>query len=99
MVDHRNSPGVPAEMIQAAAKAGKQVAGGEADQVTEIATMTCSHCSAIVIPNPLRTREREWCSKCDHYICDGCAAIMAASGECLPMKKRFDLLYDRLTAT
>jgi hypothetical protein len=69
MVDHRASPGV-----------SHNRPGG---QLLEAATITCKHCQAQIIRNPMRTRERAWCPKCDSYICDRCEAIrVAAGGEC-----------------
>jgi hypothetical protein len=51
--------------------------------VLELPTLTCSHCSQIMAVNPLRTRERGYCRKCDHYICDNCNAQRVVSGgEC-----------------
>ena len=67
LIDHRDSPG--------AGPVGK-------GQVFEAPTFCCSHCCAVVIINPLRTRSREYCAKCNHYICDTCGAIKAATGEC-----------------
>lgn len=40
--------------------------------VVERDTSTCTHCQCVVVLNPLRSRERGYCSKCDHYICDEC---------------------------
>jgi hypothetical protein len=56
----------------------------------EADTHTCSHCDAIVMLNPLRTRERGYCRACDKYICDNCNAIKARTLECRPMKKVID---------
>ncbi len=80
LIDHRNSPGVPVGF------GGSCVAVG-AGQAFEAATITCSHCQAIVVLNPERDRERAWCAKCDHYICDGCGAAR----ECVPFAKTLDL--------
>lgn len=55
MIDHRASPGT--------AEVGE-------GQLFEAATITCSHCQAVVIISPTRTRPRGYCAKCDHYICD-----------------------------
>jgi hypothetical protein len=44
-------------------------------KVFEADTLTCSHCKASQIKNPLRTRPREHCFKCNHYICDACAFL------------------------
>lgn len=54
----------------------------------ESATITCSHCHAIVVLNPDRSRPRHYCAKCDHYVCDGCAVL----GECRPLNQVFDAL-------
>lgn len=35
----------------------------------------CYHCGGHVIPNPGRTRAREYCRHCNHYVCDGCWAV------------------------
>lgn len=42
--------------------------------VQEVPTLTCIHCGVIVILNPERRRDRHFCYKCDHYVCDkpGC---------------------------
>ncbi len=56
----------------------------------ESATITCSHCHRVVVLNPQRTRERGYCAKCDHYLCDGCTA----GGECLPLNKVLDELQN-----
>lgn len=54
--------------------------------VLELATITCSHCQRQIIRNPARTRDRAFCAKCDHYICDECGA----AGGCVPYAKRLD---------
>src|SRR5690242_5306951 len=46
----------------------------------EIPLYVCSHCQAQVVVNPLRTRDRAYCPKCDHVICDKCEAARVASG-------------------
>lgn len=79
LVDHRDSPGLTEEAVH---RAGMPVGSGRG--VFETATFTCTHCTTVVVMNPLRTRDRAYCSKCDRYICDGCGAAMAASGVCRP---------------
>ena len=63
----------------------------------ECATLTCSHCQTILIVNPLRTRERAYCSSCDHYLCDACGAARAAGGggPCLTFKHRIEEEQER----
>lgn len=59
----------------------------------ECPTYTCHHCQNVVIMNPLRTRSREYCPKCDHFICDGCGLKRKLDGgDCLPLKKVMDEL-------
>lgn len=69
LIDHQASPGMPREL------AGRPLdpALGEG-KVFEAATLTCAHCKVVVIKNPSRQRERAFCRKCMHYICDFCAA-------------------------
>lgn len=52
----------------------------------ELKIFTCSHCQNPILVNPWRTRERAWCRKCDHYICDGCGAELHRTGLCKPFR-------------
>lgn len=57
----------------------------------ELPVVTCSHCQAQVVLNPLRTRDRAYCPKCDHYICDVCeGARVASGGACKTFKQLAD---------
>lgn len=54
-----------------------------AGSLFEAPIVTCSHCQRGVVINPDRTRAREYCPKCDHYICDECGlARKLNGGEC-----------------
>lgn len=64
MVDHRASPGLPGDPLRGEGK------------LFEAKTNHCNHCGRVVIMNPLRTRDRCYCSKCDKYICDDCGLEM-----------------------
>jgi hypothetical protein len=77
MVDHRASPGLPEDIAR---QAGYDPALCREGKTFEQATLGCYHCGAHVVVNPLRTRDRGWCSKCDRYICDACAAAMKETG-------------------
>ena len=88
MIDNRFGPGVSEDLIKSSGRDASIVGPGV---LFESATITCSHCQFIVILNPDRSRERHYCSKCDHYICDGCSVL----GECLPMQKVFDDLQNQ----
>lgn len=89
LIDHTFSPGITPEMLHAVGVGGPAVG---ADRKGEFATVTCSHCCAVVVLNPLRTRDRSYCAKCDAYICDGCGAAMAASGVCVSIDRLFDFV-------
>lgn len=67
MIDHRATEAVPDEIM---IKSGLPAGAGRG--LFESPTYTCSHCQHVVVMNPQRTREREYCRKCDSYICDGC---------------------------
>lgn len=86
LIDNTFGPGVPDSIIQEAAKNGKYFAHSGEGQRLESGTITCSHCHTIVILNPERIRARNYCSKCDHYICDnpGC------NTGCFTMNQRID---------
>lgn len=71
LIDHRASPGTTLVPEGAA---------------YESATITCSHCQTVVVLNPLRTRERGYCRRCDHYVCDN----PACNVECTPYTKILD---------
>lgn len=80
-IDHTASPGVSADVLRAAGIEGPAVPGGT---LFESATASCSHCTVAVILNPDRSRPRNYCARCDHYICDLCAAHYHQSKICRP---------------
>jgi hypothetical protein len=88
MVDHRGSPGVPEA---SARRAGWEPVLVKKNSFSELKTLGCAHCNAVVIVNPLRTRERGHCYKCSRYICDYCTAAMRASDY---QHRSFDELRD-----
>lgn len=79
LIDHRDSPGMADEAM---VKAGMPVGAGRG--VFESATITCSHCQRVVVLNPLRTRDRGWCCKCDAYLCDWCYEAFKQTNICKP---------------
>ena len=81
VTDHRGSPGVPDEIVMA-----QGLVAGAGKGLFESATFTCNHCESVVVKNPDRSRERAWCKKCDHYICDGCGSKLHLTGVCYPFK-------------
>ncbi len=70
LIDHSASPGIPADIARRIGLPPELVAEGK---VLESATLSCKHCGGVWRKNPRRVRAREYCKKCDHYICDGCA--------------------------
>lgn len=73
MIDHRASPGIPADMSIAIGLDPTLTGEGK---LLEAASLTCAHCKTVVMKNPLRVRERYSCPKCNFkYLCDCCAAI------------------------
>lgn len=86
LIDHTNSPGLSAADV--AILPGAVVMPG--GSVFERDIKQCSHCQRDVALEPLRTRDRGYCGKCNSYICDGCDAIRVKTGACVPMAKRFD---------
>lgn len=87
LLDNRNAP-VPQELIDSATRAGKTVIASNG--LFESATVTCSHCQAIVVLNPDRTRARGYCRRCDHYVCDK----PDCNRECRPLNAVLDELQE-----
>lgn len=69
-----------------------RVSGGA---LIERAVIVCSHCQRAMFKNPARTRERGYCGKCDHFVCDPCEAIRVETGECRPMRQVFEHAQER----
>lgn len=79
MIDHRACAGMPGQM----------------PRLFEAPTITCRHCQVVVILNPARTRERAYCTGCDHYLCDNCGAVRAITGECNNIEKQIEQLQEQ----
>jgi hypothetical protein len=75
--DHRASPGIPEATAR---KLGLEPSLVREGAVMEADTLHCIHCGGHWIKNPLRTRERPWCTACDTYMCDNCAALSRQPG-------------------
>jgi hypothetical protein len=69
LIDHRASPGIPEDAARAAGLPPQYVCEGA---VYETATLSCAHCAGVYRKNPYRIRPREFCGKCNRYICDFC---------------------------
>ena len=92
MIDHRASPGIPSDIAQAMNLDPRHCGEGK---LWEAATLSCSHCRCAVVVNPLRTRERAYCQRCDHYICDACGVVAALPDyQHFPYDKFADVVLD-----
>jgi hypothetical protein len=88
MIDHRASPGLPANFYDGLPWRGMTAAEGK---LAESAVMVCRHCQQHVVKNLNRTRERGYCRRCDGYICDICELnSRAADYVHAPFKKIID---------
>lgn len=83
LIDHRASPGMPADFYR---KLGMDAPAVGEGKMLESHTLTCKHCNTPVILNPERVRARGHCRKCDGYICDPCVALR----DCTPFSKILD---------
>lgn len=86
VVDHSNSPGIPADLAEKWAARGIPTAGE--GKTLELDTWSCSHCNRVILKNPARKRPREVCRKCMHVVCDSCV------DHCQP----FDAIVERAAA-
>jgi hypothetical protein len=93
LIDHRNSPGISQEYIQANKLDAPAVGAG---QMFESAIAICHCCAGDIILNPGRTREREWCMEHDAYMCDRCAMMRKLTGSCVPLAKRLQNIFNKL---
>lgn len=83
-IDHRESPGITHEQALLAGKGTMPIGKGIRFQAPVV---NCSHCERQVVMNPLRTRDRAYCPKCDRYLCDQCEAERVRTGVCLTFKQ------------
>lgn len=89
MIDHRNAPPLPDEHI-----AISGLPPGCGIGLFETPTYTCSHCTRVVVMNPLRTRDRTYCLGCDHHICDTCGGVLKQTGVCKTFKQLADEMLE-----
>lgn len=75
LIDHSASPGIPAQVARELGLDPAMVGEGKR---FEMGTLTCRHCQTPQHKNPLRTRPRGQCAKCNFaYVCDVCAFKMS----------------------
>lgn len=94
LIDNSNGPGVSEEQLAMLPRKHELEAVSEGKKF-ESATITCSHCHRIFLRNPARKRERAYCMKCDHYICDWCGAEAGRTRECRPMNAVLDEIQEQ----
>jgi len=85
VIDNRLSEGIDDATMVAL---GYPVGAGKG--LYESATYTCSHCHAVVVIEPKRTRERGFCRGCNRQLCDACNFIKSKSFECRSMERIID---------
>jgi len=86
LIDSRFTPGIPEDVLRITGLPPEAGRG-----LYEAPTYTCSHCQRVVMMNPGRTRERGYCTGCDHYLCDQCGTVRAAlGGVCRTFKQIID---------
>jgi hypothetical protein len=90
LIDHRDSPGVPDEIM-----VPQGYIPGAGRGTFESATYTCPYCEAVVVMNPDRSRPRAYCRKTDHYICDECDALRLTGVEMKTMKQIADEILNK----
>lgn len=92
LIDHRASPGIAPEDVPA----GLDVPIVGPGELVEGPIYVCGHCSHAVLMNPDRERAREWCAKCDRYICDECSYRLKMTLQCNTVKRRIDQVAEEL---
>lgn len=88
-IDHSAGPGLTLEEV--GHFNAPAVAKGE---VYESAILVCGHCQAAIILNPNRSRDRGWCAKCDHYMCDDCTELAHVTLECRSFERLRDTVLE-----
>lgn len=88
-IDNSNSPGVSDATVLS-----QGLPAGSGKGIFEAATYTCSHCNAIVVIEPKRTRERGFCKGCSQCICDACNVIRAIDFKCRSFKHMIDEMQE-----
>ncbi len=92
MIDHRDSPGISPEF----AAQNNLPVGVRGGQLFESAIAVCNHCGSDVLLHPDRSRPREWCSRCDSYICDNCGAAAKVGAPHVTYMQSLEDAYEEL---
>lgn len=92
LLDHSMGPGLTDDQMR---RMDPDAPLGAGRSAYEAPVQNCSHCQKQTMLNPLRTRERCYCRKCDAYICDECGIVAKLHGECRPFRKIMDQAQER----
>lgn len=99
LLNHTDSPGLSQDFLDAAhaQSTAPPLPPGAGRGLFEAPTFTCAHCQKVSIINPLRNRDRAYCAKCDHYLCDDpCGlAYKVSGGACRSYKQLTEMLYEQ----
>jgi|SRR5882672_877468 len=74
-INHQASPGLTIEQGRRLGYDGRDLDLLGEGKIWRTPTLACCHCPSVVVLNPLRTRGRTFCPKCNHYMCDSCAMV------------------------
>lgn len=91
-MNHKDSPGVSDTLLNMPTLPGMPPGAGRG--MFEAPIIICSHCQTGLVINPLRTRDRAYCPKCDHYICDKCEGVRVQTGVCKTYRQFIDELQE-----
>jgi hypothetical protein len=74
-VNHQASPGLNERQARRLGYDGRDNHLLREGGVYRTPTLSCCHCPSVVVLNPLRTRGRHYCPKCNQYMCDACHIV------------------------
>lgn len=99
LMNHRDSPGLSPDFLVAASQrsSAPPLPAAAGRGLFEAPTITCSHCQKVVVINPVRNRDRAYCAKCDHYLCDDPCGLdyKISGGVCRSYQQLTETLYER----
>lgn len=84
-IDNHDNPVIPATL---------DVPLVQANSTFESGTKGCCGCQRLVLLRPEREKPRNYCRKCDSYLCDDCALSFKITGEHTPFVKIIDDFVD-----
>ena len=76
-IDHSASPGLTEEIAR---RFGLPTEVAGEGRKLEVCTRTCCGCQQQVMLRTDRSSPRNYCRKCDSYMCDDCALVLKTTG-------------------